>query len=130
MRIGHLHIEPPQRRENNVIIVELSGELDGHTSEGLWETFLDLLRQGVGDCIIIVDMSGVEFIDSVGIGTLVRGLDEFTQSRSEFVLVGLAPEIKRPFDLTGVSKIMPIYSSVDKLSSRRGLQVCDRAVIA
>jgi anti-sigma B factor antagonist len=53
-------------------VVEVSGEIDVYTAPKLREALLSLVDSGTYR--LIVDMSGVEFLDSTGLGVLVGGL--------------------------------------------------------
>ncbi|MDC0598777.1 STAS domain-containing protein, partial [Gammaproteobacteria bacterium] len=58
------------RSENEVDILELSGEIDLHHSPTLREKILSSLKRGNN---LLIDLSGVSYIDSSGIASLVEG---------------------------------------------------------
>ena len=53
-------------------VVEVSGEIDVYTAPKLRESLLNLVDSG--NYQLIIDMEGVEFLDSTGLGVLVGGL--------------------------------------------------------
>jgi anti-anti-sigma factor len=88
----------PDRRE---VIVALQGELDIASA--------DVLRGCVGELratgfdAIVVDLSGLSFIDSVGMQALLGLSNDAIRSGQELTLVPPAPAAGRIFDLTGTT---------------------------
>jgi anti-sigma B factor antagonist len=82
------------KREGKRSIVEVTGDIDLYTSPKLRQTVLELFRQR-GQETVIVDLSGVQYVDSSGIASLVEGLQEAKKIDARFVLAGLneAPDM-------------------------------------
>ncbi len=71
----------------NVTVIELQGELDGDFVEPLQAAVADVIRTGkVG---VVLDMSGVIFIDSKGLEGLLQVRDHCSQNKCELRLAGL-----------------------------------------
>lgn len=91
-RLGHSHT------------LELSGELDLATAP----TFGDEIEAAVvaGAEVILVDMTGLEFIDSTGIAVLVRAHKRLNDGNgSRFLLIASeAPEVTRVMRLTDLDR--------------------------
>ncbi|HOJ20404.1 MAG TPA: STAS domain-containing protein [Armatimonadota bacterium] len=96
-------------RVDNATILTLAGELDAYTSLELRETVVRLVEEGVRS--LIVNLSKVDFIDSVGLGTLVGCLKRSAEHGGTMRLVGLNPQIQKVFDITGLSKIFDIHTT-------------------
>ena len=62
-----IRVEPVRRDE---VVVVVRGELDCATSGQLRSAITALLNRG-GVAVIGLDLRGVEFLDSIGIGTIV-----------------------------------------------------------
>ncbi len=60
------------RAEAGRTVVAVGGEIDVYTAPKLREQLVDLVAAGSHH--LIVDMEGVEFLDSTGLGVLVGGL--------------------------------------------------------
>ena len=60
---------------------------------------------------IVVDMRGVEFLDSTGLGVLVGGLKRIRQNDGSMQLVCTQERIEI-FRITGLTKVFPIHESV------------------
>jgi anti-sigma B factor antagonist len=92
-------------------VVEVSGEIDVYTAPRLRETLISLVD--AGNYHLIVDMEGVEFLDSTGLGVLVGGLKRVRAHDGGIDLVCTQGRILRIFRITGLSKVFAIYDSVD-----------------
>jgi anti-sigma B factor antagonist len=94
-------------------IVVIKGEIDAHTAPAMKERLLALLVEGIDR--LVVDLREVEFIESVGLGTLVAIRKRLRPSDKSLCLV-LAPEqsvIRRTFEITGLDKVFPIHPDVE-----------------
>ena len=95
----------------------LAGELDLHTSRRLREAVQELLAAGA-DCFVI-DLAAVTFVDSTGLGALVR-----TQRKSPVPLhiVVAGDAVRRPLQMTALDKIFCVHDdrreALDALGGR------------
>ncbi|MBI3947066.1 MAG: STAS domain-containing protein [Armatimonadetes bacterium] len=103
-------------RADKVTIVDLVGELDAYTSLEVRETVVRLIEEGARD--IIINLEKVDFIDSVGLGTLVGCLKRTAEHGGTISLVCANPQIQKVFDITGLSKIFAIYPTRDEAIRR------------
>jgi anti-sigma B factor antagonist len=92
-------------------VVEVSGEIDVYTAPRLRETLVSLVD--AGNYRLIVDMEGVEFLDSTGLGVLVGGLKRVRAHDGRIDLVCTQGRILRIFRITGLNKVFSIFDSVD-----------------
>ena len=86
--------------------VRLRGELDVVTSPNLREAMLELIDDGART--IIVDMSGLELIDSTGLGVLVGVLKRVLQYDGELKLRAPTRHARKVFDITGLDRVFTI----------------------
>jgi len=100
------------RREGDRTVLEVGGEIDVYTAPKLRERLVELVAQG--HYIIIVDMTKVEFLDSTGLGVLVGGLKRVRSHDGQLVLVCNQERIYKIFRITGLTKVFPIYDSVEE----------------
>ncbi|MCU1369033.1 MAG: anti-sigma-factor antagonist protein [Ilumatobacteraceae bacterium] len=96
-------------RSGRQLTVYLSGDLDlssGETTVGA------VLRQHrLDDERVWLDLSGVAFCDSSGLGMLMR-LHEIIEARgSLFVVFDPAPQVRQLLDMTGLSAGLKIRTS-------------------
>lgn len=90
-------------------IIALQGEVDMHSATGLRERLLAALQSPAG---LIVDMSGVSFIDSSGIAILVEGYKRAKQNSQAFALAGVRAAPMQVLQLTRLDKVFPLFPDV------------------
>jgi anti-sigma B factor antagonist len=91
-------------------IVEVVGELDVSTVAAFRERLADLIADGRYH--LVVDLQGVDFLDSTGLGVLVGGLRRVYPHEGSFQLVCTKERILKIFRITGLINIFSIHSSV------------------
>ena len=101
----NVHSETP-----GFTVIEVSGEIDVYTAPKLREKLISLVE--AGSYQLIVDMEGVEFLDSTGLGVLVGGLKRVRAHDGWIDLVCTQGRILRIFRITGLSRVFNIYESV------------------
>jgi anti-sigma B factor antagonist len=89
-------------------ILTLSGRLDGRNPRILKEKLTKELRTNNR---IILDLSGVIYIDSTGLGVLVGGLKKAMRQEGDIRLVNPSNEVRMLMELTRVDKVFLIYSN-------------------
>ena len=84
-------------------VVTVSGELDIAVAD----QFFDTCRRALGNPgdAIEIDFGGVSFIDSTGIGSLVRVHQEATAAGKQVRLGNVPRQVSRVLDLTGLTKL-------------------------
>jgi anti-sigma B factor antagonist len=97
------------RTQDNNTIIECTGEVDLYTSPKLREA---LLKEMVGaQTNVLINMSGVSYIDSSGIATLVEGLQLSQRTQTRFGLFGLRPNAKSVLELARLTKVFSIFEN-------------------
>jgi len=94
-----------------ILVVTASGELDVWSAAILDEE-LERTREHLGPASLIVDLSAVPLIDSVGLGVLVRHAKQLRAAGSELVLVIDDPRTVRVIDITGLSYLFHVTRSL------------------
>jgi anti-sigma B factor antagonist len=92
-------------------VLSVRGEVDVYTAPRLRERLVELVAQGKHK--IVVDLEGVDFLDSTGLGVLVGGLKRLRSHDGDLVLVCTQPRILKVFEITGLTKVFSIHDSVD-----------------
>lgn len=90
-------------------VVEVSGELDLSTSPALRDAISSVEAEGRGD--LIIDFGGVTFLDSSGINVLAGAVKRL--GPASVLIIGCRPNIKRLFELSGLSAVLRLYDTVD-----------------
>lgn len=92
-------------------VVRVQGEVDVYTAPRLRETLLELVNEGKRQ--IVIDLGGVEFLDSTGLGVLVGGLKRVRSHEGDLRLVCTQNRILKVFEITGLTTVFSIFDSVD-----------------
>lgn len=93
--------------ENKAYAVEVQGEIDVYTSPRVKETINELID--AGNYNMVVNLEGVRYIDSTGLGVLIGALKKVREKNGKIVLICTNPQIKKIFNITGLIKIFDIY---------------------
>ena len=93
-------------------LLTLRGEIDVYTAPRLRQAIIDLVDGGADR--IVVDMEKVDFLDSTGLGVLVGGLKRVRMKDGSLSIVTTQDKILKIFDITGLSKVFPIFGSLDE----------------
>jgi anti-sigma B factor antagonist len=99
---SHFQIEV-QRLENGTVLV-LTGELDVAATPTFEETVATVSDSDP----LIVDLRGLEFIDSTGLGVIVRLHQQTEEQQHEFGLIRGTGQVERLLGLTGLADRIPV----------------------
>jgi anti-sigma B factor antagonist len=92
-------------------VVSAYGELDVATSPELRELFVKLVADG--SVRLVLDLDGVDFLDSTGLGTIVSTLKRARTHGGDLRLVCTQSRITRMFEITGLDKAVPLLPTLD-----------------
>ena len=95
------------RRVGAVSIVDIAGELTSSTRDVLTNTITELLAQGRKD--ILLNLSGLDYVDSSGIGDLVANYLRVIKAGGEMKVVGLTPRIEEVLKITQLYQVFPDF---------------------
>jgi anti-sigma B factor antagonist len=97
--------------EQGVKILELHGEVDLHASPALRTELHKLTTEKAP--AVIADFSGVQYIDSSGLATLVEYVRDSKGFGGRFALFGLQPKVKMVFELVRLNELFAIADAKD-----------------
>jgi anti-sigma B factor antagonist len=87
-------------------VVSVAGDLDIPTSLRLRARLDGLVDEGAST--LVIDLAGVGFMDSTGLGTLVGALKHVRQAGGHMALRAPTPAVLRVIEITGLTKVLPI----------------------
>ncbi|MGH2748681.1 MAG: anti-sigma factor antagonist [Actinomycetota bacterium] len=99
-------------------VVDVKGEIDVYTAPKLREKLIELVSEGSYD--VVVNLEGVDFLDSTGLGVLVGALKRVKAHDGSLALVCTQDKILKIFKITGLTKVFPIHDSVDEATGGAG----------
>ena len=107
------------RSQNDITIIDCTGDVDLYSSPPLRETLL--AKIGSGSASVLLNMTGVSYIDSSGIAMLVEALQLSRQTKTGFGLFGLRSNARSVLELARLYKVFNIFEdeaeALGKISS-------------
>lgn len=93
------------------IVVRLAGELDLYNAHAVRQ---ELVRQtDRKPRRVVIDLGGVTFIDSTGLGVLIEGRSRL-DDRDAFVLAAPGLEVRRALEVSGLDRHFAVYDAVEQ----------------
>jgi len=90
-------------------VVSVTGEIDLSTSPALRASLEDAIAKNSS---VVVDLSGVTFLDSTGLGDLVRAREALLSKDGQLHLVVTQPRIRRVLEITGLNEVFYIHETL------------------
>jgi anti-sigma B factor antagonist len=105
------------RQERGYSVVELTGDVDLSCSPDARKTILKCLE---GTRNTLVDLSGVTYIDSSGVASLVEGYQLAKKKNLKFGLIGVSEAALSVLQLARLDKVFPIHASLQERLDQDG----------
>ena len=96
----------------NVVVLRLKGRLDLASGTELKERVKELFDQE--KTFLHLNLDGVEFINSSGLGALVSTMKETRLRKGRLTLSNLASYVQEIFDITQLSHIFEIFTTEEE----------------
>lgn len=115
-------MEIKTQRVGDDLEVKVTGRLDGYWTDHLKTNLEELIRGGAHR--VLLDLAGVDYITSTGIGLLVLIHKQLLSIDGGLIIVNASDPVKRVVDLCGLSKVLlpgapPAAPPVRKVKTRR-----------
>jgi anti-sigma B factor antagonist len=98
------------RRLDQVTIFDITGHIDLANSPELRTVLLKELRETKTPRVIL-NLTGVRYIDSSGVASLVEGLKAARDQKLRFILYGLSPSAREVLQLSRLIKIFEVFDN-------------------
>jgi anti-sigma B factor antagonist len=96
------------RRIETSTILDVSGNIDISNSPEIRKALLRELREKDVSRVVL-NLSGVDYIDSSGVASLVEGLKVSRESGSRFLLFGLSDSAREVLKISRLLKLFEIF---------------------
>jgi anti-sigma B factor antagonist len=93
-------------RAGDVATVALTGEIDVLTVEQVRTALADAIADRPGS--VVVDLSGLSFIDSTGLGALISGFQRARDSRIGFRLARPSRHVRQILVVSGLLEVVEL----------------------
>jgi anti-sigma B factor antagonist len=109
------------RQDGIVSLVDVAGRLTSFEGQAFREAIQQLLRAGNNN--IVLNLTGLDYLDSSGIGELVRNYLSVVKKGGAMKVVGLAPKVEEILKITQLYQVFPEFpdeeSALESFPERR-----------
>jgi anti-sigma B factor antagonist len=104
------------REDGRVTIVSVAGDLViGEPEAAFKKAILRLHEQGKAD--LLIDCTGLRFVDSTGLGALVRALTTSQNEGGHVRLLGVGPHLKKLLEMTKLDSVFEMFDDREQAVS-------------
>ena len=100
--------------KGEVLTARLSGEIDHHTAAYMRREIDSACELNVPS-LVIIDFSGVSFMDSSGIGLVMGRYKNLSKRGAELHISGTNPNIYKVMKLSGLERIVKLDNSSEEV---------------
>lgn len=106
-------VEVTTRQEGGFTVVAVKGEVDLYSSPKMRDALLAGASRKSPQ--LIADLSGVSYMDSSGIATLVEALKLTRKHSGRMVVAGLSDRVREVFELARLDSVFELSPSVESV---------------
>jgi len=110
-----MHLEIDVDHRNGYVVLSPQGEIDFATGPALKEQITEVLL--AGDVHVVVDLAGVDFIESTGLGVLIGGRRRAAALDGSLSLATPQDHVLKVFTITGLDKVFAVFDTVDEATA-------------
>jgi anti-anti-sigma factor len=101
--------------DNDIRLIKLNGKLDNFSVN---EIDIKFAGHCAGEKVrMIVDLSGVEFLASIGIRLLTSNAKSLSTRGGKLVLLSPIPDVYNVLEMTGIIPVIPVFSDLETASA-------------
>ncbi len=97
------------KHEDSVTIVAVSGSVDALTAPDLARAIVDEIAEG--HVYLVIDLTGVEFMSSAGLRTLLGAVKESRSQGGDLRIASTNPGIDKVLKMSGFHNIAKVFTS-------------------
>lgn len=103
---------PSRTLDSGVVVIRPEGRLNMSVAPDLRDQLHGLVE--AGNTKVVVDLSGVEAIDSSGLGALISGLKAARQEGGDLRIAGAGDQVTSVLELTNLDRILRSHESAER----------------
>jgi anti-anti-sigma factor len=101
-----------RQADNGVTVVAPTGRLDVAGAPALKDAISEALKNGPPR--VVLDMEGISFVDSTGLGSVIAALKQIRSSQGDLRLAAPNQQVRVVLELTTLDRVFPYYSTVEE----------------
>jgi anti-anti-sigma factor len=98
--------------DSGATVVAPTGRLDVAGAPALKDAISEALKNGQPR--VVLDMEGVSFVDSTGLGSVIAALKQIRSSQGDLRLAAPNQQVRVVLELTTLDRVFPYYSTVEE----------------
>ena len=100
----------------NAVVIEVKGKLEGGPEAAEFHEMIDSAIES-GKKHVIIDMQNVKFVNSTGLGILVRGYTTLKNAGGDMKLAAISDKVQGVLSITKLSTVFTYYESVEEAAN-------------
>jgi anti-sigma B factor antagonist len=100
----------------DISILNIRGYLDAHTAPDFEKSLKNLISENRYK--IIVDLNGLQYISSAGLGVFMGFVEEIRQNSGDIKICSASPKVFKVFDLLGFPSLYEFYDNSNQATSK------------
>ncbi len=109
---SHMEIDVSSRPAGPAQLIDVNGEIDLYTSNVVQDCLETLIDQGHSR--LIVDLDGVSYLDSTGLGLLMKAALKLQETGGRLAILCANTKVLRVLGLLGLTESLPVYATEDE----------------
>lgn len=105
-------MELKMRKNKDVFIIDVSGEMDLYNSYKLKELVMKMMERQVKS--VVINMEAVDYIDLSGIGALIHIYSTMKKASCQLYMTNIHGSVKKVIELTKLMGYFPITNSLEE----------------
>lgn len=102
----------PIESEADAALAEMSGAIDGNTVASFQQTLEEIKTKGIRR--LVLDMSKIKYVNSTGLGSLVKYADAFKSSGGGMALIKVPAKVKIVIEMLGLNAFFDICQDLQQ----------------
>ena len=101
-----------RQTDSGVTVLAPTGRLDVAGAPALKDAVSEAMKNGKPR--LVIDMEGVSFVDSSGLGSVVAALKQLRSSQGDLRLAAPNQQVRVVLELTTLDRVFPYYATVEE----------------
>ena len=101
------------RQTMGVNVIDVDGQIRVSTQNDC-KDFFDRLVLEQGNQTVVMNLNGVTYMNSAGIGIIVDSYKQFKERGGRLILTNLVSDIQKLFEVTKLNKFIEIYRTEEE----------------
>jgi len=101
-----------RQTDAGIAVIAPTGRLDVAGAPALKDAVSEVVKNGPPK--VVIDMEGVTFVDSTGLGSVISALKQIRSGQGELRLAAPNQQVRVVLELTTLDRVFPYYATVEE----------------